>query len=94
MANTSDMVSQERVVMPWIILSLVFLAEGCSTIPTTFTPAEPIPAGEFSNRLLSRVLEAHVSQGVVDYPAIQLDDRLPAYLTGSTPTGLPRAMSG
>lgn len=67
--------------MRWIILSVVFLAGGCSTVPTTFTPAEPIPAGEFSHGLLSRVLEAHVSQGVVDYPAIQLDDRLPAYLT-------------
>lgn len=66
--------------MRWIILSLVFLAGGCSTVPTAFTPAEPIPAGEFSNRLLSRVLEAHVSQGVVDYPAIQMDDRLSAYL--------------
>ena len=66
--------------MRWIILSVVFLAEGCSTVPTTFTPAEPIPAGEFSHRLLSRVLETHVSQRGVDYPAIQLDDRLLAYL--------------
>ena len=66
--------------MWWIILSLVFLAGGCSTIPTTFTPAEPISVGEFSHRLLSQVLEAHVNQGVVDYPAIQMDARLPAYL--------------
>ena len=66
--------------MRWGILSLVFLAEGCSTVPTTFTPAEPIRAGEFSHRLLSRVLESHVRDGVVDYPAIQMDDRLPAYL--------------
>jgi Protein of unknown function, DUF547 len=66
--------------MRWIILSLIFLAGGCSTVPTTFTPAEPIPTGEFSHRLLSRVLEAHVSQGVVNYPAIQMDDRLPVYL--------------
>lgn len=66
--------------MRWIILSLVFLAGGCSTVPTTFTPAEPIPADEFSHRLFGRVLDAHVSNGVVDYPAIQTDDRLPAYL--------------
>jgi hypothetical protein len=66
--------------MRWIILSLVFLAGGCSTVPTTFTPAEPIPAGEFSHRLLSRVLEDHVNQGIVDYPVIQKDDRLAAYL--------------
>ena len=66
--------------MRWIILSLVMVAAGCSTVPTTFTPAEPIPANEFSHRLLSRVLEAYVSHGVVDYPAIQMDDRLPAYL--------------
>jgi Protein of unknown function, DUF547 len=74
------MTSQKGVVMRWIILSVAFLIGGCSTVPITFTPAEPIPAGEFSHRLLSRVLETHVSQGVVDYPAIQLDDRLPAYL--------------
>jgi uncharacterized protein YceK len=66
--------------MRWIILSLIVVAAGCSTVPTTFTPAEPIPADEFSHRLLSRVLEAHVSNGVVNYPAIQMDDRLPAYL--------------
>jgi hypothetical protein len=60
---------------------MTFLVGGCSTVPTTFTPVEPLPAGEFSHRLLSLVLEAHVSQGVVDYPAIQLDNRLPTYLT-------------
>jgi hypothetical protein len=74
------MVSQESVAMRWIILSLVIVTTGCSTVPATFTPAEPIPANEFSHRLLSRVLEAHVSNGVVDYPDIQVDDRLPAYL--------------
>lgn len=66
--------------MRWIILSLVIVVTGCSTVPATFTPAEPIPVKEFSHRLLSRVLDAHVSNGVVDYPAIQIDDRLPAYL--------------
>jgi hypothetical protein len=66
--------------MRWIILSVIFLVGGCSTVPTTFRPAEPIPPGEFSHKLLSRVLETHVRQGVVDYPAIQADDRLPAYL--------------
>ena len=66
--------------MRWIMLSLVIVITGCSTVPATFTPAEPIPANEFSHRLLSRVLEAHVNNGVVDYPAIQMDDRLPAYL--------------
>lgn len=66
--------------MWWIILSLVIGTTGCSTVPTTFKPAEPIPADEFSHRLLSRVLDAHVSNGVVDYRAIQMDDRLPAYL--------------
>ena len=66
--------------MRWILLSLAFLVGGCSTVPTTFTPAEPIPVGEFSHKLLSQILEAHVRQGVVDYPAIQLDDRLPVYL--------------
>jgi len=66
--------------MWWVILGLVILAAGCSSVPTRFTPAEPIPANEFSHRLFDRVLEAHVSNGVVDYPAIQMDDRLPAYL--------------
>ncbi len=66
--------------MRWIILSLIIVTTSCSTVPATFTPAEPIPANEFSHGLLSRVLEAHVSNGVVDYPAIQMDDRLPTYL--------------
>ena len=67
--------------MRWIVLCLVIITTtGCSTVPTTFTPAEPIPTNEFSHGLLSRVLESQVRDGVVDYPSIQMDNRLPAYL--------------
>lgn len=67
--------------MQWITLSLVILATGCSTVPTAFKPADPIPAHEFSHRLLGQVLAAHVKDGVVDYPGVQLDERFSAYLT-------------
>jgi hypothetical protein len=40
----------------------------------------PIRATEFSHKVFGEVLAAHVKDGVVDYPQIQADDRLPAYL--------------
>ena len=67
--------------MGWIILSLVVLAAGCSTLPTTYKPSEPIPPEQFSHRIFDELLDVHVQDGVVDYPAIQSDDRFPIYLS-------------
>lgn len=66
--------------MPWILIGLVTALTACSAVPTSFNPAHPIPPGEFSHRLFAQVLETHVRDGVVDYPGIQSDARLPVYL--------------
>ena len=66
--------------MRWIMVGVVAVLTACSSIPTSFKPENPIPSGEFSHRLLGEVLASHVRDGVVDYPAIQMDARLPAYL--------------
>jgi len=66
--------------MKWIIPGMMILLAGCSTAPTSFRPADPLLPGEFSHRLLGQVFASHVRDGVVDYPGIQVDSRLPAYL--------------
>jgi hypothetical protein len=53
---------------------------GCSTVPTSFKPTDPIPPTAFSHQLFSEVLSAHVKDGWVNYPGIQTDGRLPTYL--------------
>lgn len=64
----------------WIAVGLLVAVSGCSTVPTRFAPVNPIPPSEFSHALFEQVLKGHVKDGVVDYPAIQTDDRLAAYL--------------
>ena len=59
--------------------SLVLLA-GCSTVPRSFTPSQPLPPEQVSHRLFDDVLRAHVRDGLVDYPAIAKDARFEAYL--------------
>jgi hypothetical protein len=66
--------------MRWLLIGLVAVLTACSSIPTSFKPESPIPSGEFSHRLLGEVLASHVRDGVVYYPAIQMDARLQAYL--------------
>lgn len=67
--------------MRWIILCLGVLAAGCSTVPTSFTPPHPIPPEQFSHKIFDELLRTHVSDGVVDYPAIRTDTRFPMYLS-------------
>ncbi len=64
----------------WCAIGMLVVVTGCSTVPSRFTPTNPIAASEFSHALLEKVLEAHVKNGVVDYPAIQVDERVDAYL--------------
>lgn len=67
--------------MRWILLSLLVLAAGCSTVPTTFKPTEPIPPEQFSHKVFDELLGTHVRDGAVDYTTIQSDDRLLVYLS-------------
>jgi Protein of unknown function, DUF547 len=67
--------------MRWIVIGLAAILTACSTVPTSFKPADPLLPGEFSHRLLGQVFSVHVRDGVVDYPGIQMDVRLPAYLS-------------
>ena len=62
----------------WLLLAAMMF--GCSSVPITFTPSRPISPGEFSHRLFDEVLEAHVHDGRVNYPAIKTDGRLKEYL--------------
>lgn len=63
-----------------LALVLQVLVVGCSTVPTSFHPAQPIPPHEFSHQAFDEVLKSHVKDGVVDYPAIAKDARFAAYL--------------
>lgn len=66
--------------MWWVVIGLAAVLTACSTAPTSFRPADPLPPGEFSHRLLGQVFASHVRDGVVDYPGIQGDNRFLAYL--------------
>jgi hypothetical protein len=74
------MVKNGEIAMWWVAIGTLIVLTGCSTVPTSFTPVNPIPAEEFSHKVFGEVLAAHVKDGVVNYPGIQADDRLTAYL--------------
>lgn len=61
------------------LIALILLA-GCSTVPRTFSPAQPLAPKDFSHAAFDEVLRAHVVEGVVNYPAIAADPRFPVYL--------------
>jgi hypothetical protein len=67
--------------MRWtlVVLGSVLLA-GCSAVPKVFHPAQPIPPNEFSHRVFDEVLQAHVKDGVVDYPGVAKDARFASSL--------------
>jgi hypothetical protein len=66
--------------MRWMLIGSVVALTACSSVPASFSPNDPLRPDEFSHRLLGQVFASHVRDGVVDYPGIQSDDRLPAYL--------------
>jgi hypothetical protein len=80
MANPGAMVTKVKDFMKWVTTSLAIVLAGCSTVPTSFTPLNPIPPEEFSHKVFHEVVQAHVQDGSVDYPGIHSDDRLPIYL--------------
>lgn len=59
---------------------LILLAAGCTTIPTSFTPSNPISPSQFSHEEWQDLLRPHVRDGVVDYPAIHRQEHLTTYL--------------
>ena len=65
----------------WVAISLLLALAACSSAPSGFKPVNPIPAAEFSHQLFEETLAAHVKDGLVDYPAIQRDDRFESYLS-------------
>jgi hypothetical protein len=81
MANPGAMVTMVKGCLKCVTVSLAVVLAGCSTVPTSYTPIHPIPPEEFSHKVFHEVVQAHVHDGSVDYPAIQSDDRLPIYLT-------------
>ncbi len=59
---------------------LVSSLVGCSTVPKSFNPAEPIITKDFSHQALDETLRIHVADGVVNYPAIAVDPKFRTYL--------------
>lgn len=80
MADTGVMVIQRGQFRIWMAVGAAVMLTACSTVPTSFNPKEPLRPDEFSHRLLGQVFSAHVKDGLVDYPAVQMNDRFPAYL--------------
>lgn len=64
----------------WMILLTVMVAAGCSSVPERFTPLDPLDPAQVSHRLFDEVLQTSVTNGIVNYPEIQVDQRLAAYL--------------
>ena len=64
----------------FLIGALMIVLGGCSTVPTSFTPSDPLPPEQVSHRLWQELLSVDVRDGVVDYPAIRRPGRLPPYV--------------
>jgi hypothetical protein len=61
-------------------LVLLLSVTACTTFPGSFSPTNPLPAHHFSQDQWEAVLNAHVRDGVVDYPGIQDDVRFLPYV--------------
>ncbi|MBX3305964.1 MAG: DUF547 domain-containing protein [Nitrospira sp.] len=80
MADTRVMVRKKGQLLMWMVIWVSMVLTACSTVPTSFNPKDPLRPDEFSHQLLGQVFSSHVKDGLVDYPAVQTDDRFPAYL--------------
>lgn len=80
MADTRVMVTKRGQLLMWMIIWVSMMLTACSTVPMSFSPKDPLRPDEFSHQLLGQVFSSHVKDGFVDYPAVQTDDRFPAYL--------------
>ena len=59
---------------------LVVTLAGCSIAPRTFQPVDPIAPDRVSHQAWDRIVQAHVHDGQVDYPAIEDNSQLDGYL--------------
>lgn len=64
----------------FLIGALTIVLGGCSTVPTSFTPSDPLPPEQVSHRVWQEILSTDVRDGAVDYPAIRRQGRLPSYV--------------
>ena len=66
----------------WVTIFLILLLflSGCSTVPRSFHPQQPIEPQQFSHNVFNGALKDHVSDGVVKYPSLSRDSRLNVYL--------------
>ena len=65
----------------WIgAIFLVVILAGCSSTPRTFQPADPIAPDRVSHRAWDQIVQTHVHDGQVDYPAIQADGTFDGYV--------------
>jgi len=62
-----------------LVIAMVLLV-GCSAVPKSFNPEEPIPAQSFSHQAWEETLRQHVKNGVVNYPALATEPRFGTYL--------------
>jgi len=78
----------------WIgVVFFLFILAGCSITPRTFQPADPIAPDLVSHQAWDQIVQAHVRDGQVDYPAIQANGTFDGYvreLNRIDPTRLPR----
>src|SRR5262249_15418853 len=67
-----------------ILVALVLVTgselASCSTVPRSFSPAQPIAAKDFSYKAFAEVRRAHVTDRWVDYGGIADDQRFADYL--------------
>jgi hypothetical protein len=79
--------------MWWLVMAVMTVLVGCSTVPTSFSPSRPLTAAEFSHQAFDAVVRTYVRDGQVNYPVIQVDRRFTQYLDQLDrvdPNSLPR----
>ena len=65
----------------WLILTFALLnLIGCSTVPTTYLPKQPIAPASFTHQNFDHILGQHVSDGVVNYQTLASDASFSSYL--------------
>ncbi len=65
-----------------LILSLTMLSLfGCSSVPKSFTPQQPLSPATFTHNTFNQVLTRHVNNGRVNYQALSADHSFSTYLT-------------
>ncbi|MEO6203654.1 MAG: DUF547 domain-containing protein [Nitrospirales bacterium] len=80
--NTREWTIRLSIPMRWPLILIISFAFsiGCSTIPNTFTPFNPISPESFTHESFDQALIAHVKNGVVDYPQLAHDSHFKHYL--------------